>query len=147
MTKNYIIYDINTGMINSIYMYHPNRVLGLSSNEKVLVSEQPVTLNNYIDLNTLDILDKGTPPSSTSIFNYTTNSWQELVDPNKKKLSDLRYKRNSLLQGSDWTDTLSAKTRLGDQLYEDWQTYRQALRDITNQPGYPDNVVWPTPPQ
>ena len=58
----------------------------------------------------------------------------------------VRTKRNQLLTDSDWTDTLSAKTRLGDAKYAEWQVYRQALRDITIQPGFPTNVVWPTPP-
>ena len=54
--------------------------------------------------------------------------------------------RNKMLQNSDWTDTLSAPERLGVELYNAWQTYRQALRDITDQPGYPFDVAWPTPP-
>lgn len=29
----------------------------------------------------------------------------------------------------------------------EWLAYRQALRDITAQPGFPDNVVWPTKPE
>lgn len=28
----------------------------------------------------------------------------------------------------------------------DWTAYRQALRDITEQPGFPWDVVWPEPP-
>lgn len=58
----------------------------------------------------------------------------------------VRTTRNKLLADSDWTDTLSAKTRLGEAKYDEWQAYRQALRDITAQPGFPTNVVWPTPP-
>ena len=27
-----------------------------------------------------------------------------------------------------------------------WQAYRQALRDIPEQPGFPDSVIWPTEP-
>ncbi len=27
-----------------------------------------------------------------------------------------------------------------------WVSYRQQLRDITLQEGFPDNIVWPTPP-
>lgn len=34
-----------------------------------------------------------------------------------------------------------------DVLREQWRVYRQALRDITNQPGFPDSVVWPTKPE
>jgi hypothetical protein len=56
-------------------------------------------------------------------------------------------KRQALLEASDWTDTVSAPARLGQALYQSWQTYRQELRDVTNQPGYPNNIVWPTPPQ
>jgi hypothetical protein len=52
-------------------------------------------------------------------------------------------KRQSLLASSDWTQMpdveLSTKTQ--------WATYRQELRDITDQPGYPSSIVWPTPPQ
>lgn len=59
----------------------------------------------------------------------------------------VRDQRNMLLTQSDWTDTLSAKTRLGDELYNAWQTYRQALRDVSLQEGFPFNVVFPTPPQ
>lgn len=50
--------------------------------------------------------------------------------------------RQSLLQDSDWTQLpdIPEATRLA------WQPYRQALRDIPSQSGYPFNVVWPEPP-
>ena len=57
-----------------------------------------------------------------------------------------RSKRDRLLAESDWTDTLSAKTRLGDALYNAWQDYRQILRDVPQQPGFPWNIAWPEPP-
>ena len=56
-------------------------------------------------------------------------------------------RRLAELSSSDWTDTASAPARLGNELYDQWQTYRQDLRDITIQSGYPLNVVWPTKPQ
>jgi len=59
----------------------------------------------------------------------------------------IKKQRLKLLQESDWTDTASAPTRLGQELYQQWQTYRQQLRDITQQTGYPFTVTWPTPPQ
>ena len=55
-------------------------------------------------------------------------------------------RRKELLQASDWTDTVSAQTRLGDLLYQAWQDYRQALRDITLQANYPTDVIWPIAP-
>lgn len=60
---------------------------------------------------------------------------------------NITTKRLKLLVDSDWTDTLSAKARLGESTYNEWQTYRQALRDITKQSGYPLDVTWPVPPQ
>lgn len=49
--------------------------------------------------------------------------------------------RTQLLVNSDWTQLpdvpLSAEKKA------QWATYRQALRDITNQSGFPDNINWP----
>jgi hypothetical protein len=53
-----------------------------------------------------------------------------------------RAERNRLLAASDWTQLPDAPV---DQA--SWATYRQALRDITAQQGFPENVIWPTPPE
>ena len=60
--------------------------------------------------------------------------------------SNIKIARQKLLIDSDWTDTLSAVERLGQSKYQEWQTYRQALRDIPEQTGFPLNVVYPAPP-
>lgn len=57
----------------------------------------------------------------------------------------IKARRNALLLACDWTDTLSAPARLGTDLYAAWQTYRQALRDVTSQPDQ-YNIIWPTSP-
>lgn len=51
--------------------------------------------------------------------------------------------REELLIKSDWTETAS---HLSAAQKADWKTYRQELRDITNQPGYPWEVIWPVKP-
>lgn len=53
----------------------------------------------------------------------------------------VRQDRNHLLAACDWTQTLDAQVDRAA-----WASYRQALRDITSQPGFPFSVVWPTPP-
>ena len=53
--------------------------------------------------------------------------------------------RNKLLALSDWTQ--SADSPLTDEKKAEWATYRQALRDITDQPSYPENIQWPTKPE
>jgi len=55
-----------------------------------------------------------------------------------------RQYRNSLLSYSDWTHVTDSKLT-AEQLAA-WAEYRQALRDITSQPDYPLNIVWPTEP-
>jgi hypothetical protein len=55
--------------------------------------------------------------------------------------SQVRMQRNSLLTSSDWTQVVDStvdKTA--------WATYRQALRDITKQAGFPWTVEWPDAP-
>jgi len=52
-----------------------------------------------------------------------------------------REKRDDLLSRTDWM-ALSDVT-----MSAEWQTYRQALRDVPEQEGFPDNVTWPTKPE
>ena len=56
--------------------------------------------------------------------------------------TEARAKRNALLSQSDWTQVADAPV---DQ--SAWATYRQALRDITGQGGFPETIVWPVSPE
>jgi len=63
-------------------------------------------------------------------------------DPEPKTLSPaekVRTKRNQLLAASD-------KMGLVDRINDEWRTYRQALRDVPAQAGFPSNITWPTEP-
>jgi len=51
-------------------------------------------------------------------------------------------RRAQELKESDWTQLPDVPQATKDL----WTPYRQALRDITDQPGYPHNIDWPTPP-
>jgi predicted metal-binding protein len=62
------------------------------------------------------------------------------VPTQEEKAAAIRAERDALLIATDWTqlpdvpeDTRSA-----------WAEYRQALRDVPEQKGFPENVVWPT---
>jgi len=54
---------------------------------------------------------------------------------------DVRNQRDSLLAETDWM-ALSDVT-----LSDAWSAYRQALRDIPSQAGFPASVTWPTKPE
>lgn len=53
----------------------------------------------------------------------------------------MREERNSRLTASDWTQVADAPV---DQTA--WATYRQALRDVPSQGGFPENIDWPAVP-
>lgn len=54
---------------------------------------------------------------------------------------DIRAQRNILLAESDWTQVADAPVNKTA-----WAAYRQELRDITEQAGFPTEVIWPTKP-
>ena len=54
---------------------------------------------------------------------------------------DVRNKRDGLIAATD-TWALSDRTITAEQT-----TYRQALRDITDQAGFPTDITWPTKPE
>jgi hypothetical protein len=74
----------------------------------------------------------------------TPASEQEIEERTVSKIIEVRQIRNKLLQETDWV-SIKAKDD-GEDVPTDWKTYRQALRDITTQDGFPHNITWPTKP-
>lgn len=67
---------------------------------------------------------------------------QEITERLGRQSASVRDSRQVLLSASDWTQLPDAP--LTDAKRQAWSTYRQALRDITAQAGFPWNVTWPT---
>lgn len=67
---------------------------------------------------------------------WTPPSAEQLAD-------DIRAFRAGLLASTDWTQLPDVPQAVKDL----WAPYRQALRDITEQAGFPYTVTWPEPPQ
>jgi hypothetical protein len=59
-----------------------------------------------------------------------------------EQAKSVRQQRGEKLKDSDWTQVIDAPV---DQTA--WATYRQALRDITGQEGFPWTITWPEQPQ
>ena len=53
--------------------------------------------------------------------------------------AQVRAQRDALLSASD-------PMALADRITDEWRTYRQALRDVPAQAGFPNSVTWPTEP-
>ena len=60
---------------------------------------------------------------------------------NDRAATEIRTERNAKLTQSDWTQVIDAPV---DQAA--WAKYRQALRDIPSQAGFPNEVIWPVEP-
>jgi hypothetical protein len=54
---------------------------------------------------------------------------------------EVRAERNRLLTASDWTQVADAPVDPAA-----WAAYRQTLRDIPQQAGFPRDVAWPAKP-
>lgn len=76
----------------------------------------------------------------------SNNSWSlgfSVVNlPTEQAELNIKAKRDQLLFESDWIVTKSYEQ--GQPVPTDWLTYRQALRDIPLQVGFPYSIVWPT---
>ena len=58
-----------------------------------------------------------------------------------EQAANVRNSRTEKLKDSDWTQIADSTA---DKAV--WATYRQALRDITTQSGFPWTITWPTQP-
>lgn len=68
-------------------------------------------------------------------------SEQEQKERTLNQSEEVKYHRNNLLKESDWTQLPDSKVDK-----EEWASYRQELRDLPTQKGFPWEVNWPTPP-
>lgn len=86
------------------------------------------------------------------VFNEAAQRWEqdfvvvqatesEVAQRTEVMAAQVRAERTRLLAESDWTQLPDAPV---PQL--PWAQYRQALRDITSQPGFPSDVQWPDVP-
>jgi hypothetical protein len=59
--------------------------------------------------------------------------------------TEARARRDTQLRSCDWTQVADAP--LTDAQRAAWQSYRQALRNIPDQPGFPAQIQWPKVPR
>jgi hypothetical protein len=134
--KNFIVYldsgqIVKTGYchINDFYLQGTNVIEGTANDSKQYIQDE-------------QIVDMPPKPSELAYFDYSTKEWV-LDYLSQEELS--KSKRDNLLYKSDWTQLPNGPLTTEQQ--QAWAVYRQELRDITSQSGYPFNVIWPTPPQ
>ena len=103
---------------------------------KALIGECAFSWNDsYENMVVLSGQDKPSESDFTAKYN-------ELNTTENQELRELRGERNAKLAETDWTQNRDV-TLSND---ADWKTYRQSLRDITDDATSLDDVTWPEKP-
>ena len=94
----------------------------------------------------LQVWHETTPVLENGVWkqSYTVSdvSAEDLASRTEGKKEELRNQRNQLLKDSDWTQV--ADSPVDSQA---WAVYRQSLRDIPQQEGFPWSVNFPEQPE
>lgn len=150
--KQYTVYNLETGEITKSGICSEYE-FDLQANDKEGVIEGNadnktafVFNNKIVQYTELQINTKANRPIYNCKWSNVTFEWVDLRT-NDDKFYEASFTvktiRNQLLVESDWTQlpdvTLANK--------QDWAVYRQALRDIPQQSGYPFNIIWPVKPE
>ena len=111
---------------------------------------------DLLDAFDTDIVFEGPQKHGTPPYSYTYRDGVEEINGkwytkytigqrdkepiDKQYAENIRRQRDSLIKESDWRAVSDRE------LEPEWKEFRQALRDISNQEGFPHDVKWPTDP-
>ena len=111
---------------------------------------------NLLDAFDTDIVFEGPQKQGPPPYSYTYRDGVEKIgdkwytkytigqrdkEPiDKKYAENIRIRRDILIKESDWRAVSDRE------LESEWKEYRQALRDISKQEGFPHDVKWPVDP-
>lgn len=134
--KNYIVYSDN-GQILKTGQCQDNDfdLQGLNVIEGIANDATQYIKNNQI-------INMPSKQDGAAYFDYDIKQW--VLDYSTQE-NIVKLQRDKLLYESDWTQIPNGPLTIEQQ--ESWAVYRQQLRDITSQSGYPFNVIWPTKPE
>lgn len=95
------------------------------------------------------------PPQQEGYYAIMSGGWQLIKgekpvwppaipqsELDKIQADTVRSERNAQLAACDWTQL----NDISQSVATEWATYRQHLRDIPDQEGFPWSVVWPDQP-
>jgi Phage tail assembly chaperone protein len=77
-------------------------------------------------------------------WDFDGQSFSEPAKDAAAAAAAVREERNRLLTETDWVVIKAFETNTN--IPGAWEVYRQALRDVPQQAGFPWDVVWPTQP-
>lgn len=105
------------------------------------------TLCQRVDLQTGELAPYLPPePLETDAyrFEWDGRQWQPIAKA-QVVAERARVQRASLLAKTDWIVTRALER--AEAVPAQWLAYRQALRDVPQQAGFPTSISWPAPPE
>ena len=99
--------------------------------------------NNFFKICVDGVMRDATPEE---ILQFEINKERFIQDQLTISFEKKRTERNELLLKSDWIELPSSASRLSQAEIDSWLEYRQKLRDVPQQEGFPENIVWPVSP-
>jgi len=93
-----------------------------------------------VNVTTGEIVQVSYTTEEQAEYDLKKAAWDAGADT--RKAAEVRSERNAKLVSTDWTQTVDAPQATKDK----YATYRQTLRDVPAQSGFPNTVVWPDAP-
>ena len=101
-----------------------------------------------VDLETGNVQQFKPPQPPTNefvIWQWDEAAWSWVAtESTAAKAAILRTQRDELLQQCDWTQLPDCRITVVKRA--EWATYRQLLREVPAQPGFPEKCTWPNKP-
>ena len=122
----------------------------------------PFSLSDYAHLGVVEIFQQPPPSYDYKTQKITlsdpveqTGAWfrtwtteqlttEEIAEITEQQASGVRSQRNAKLADCDWTQLADSPLSPDDKLA--WQLYRETLRMVPEQPGFPWEIQWPPVP-
>ena len=162
--------EIRVQSTGAVMYWSEFRDLLLAQNPSELITVAPQT-EEWLNAHGADVVLEGPQATGGTVYQYSMRQGVEQLDgkwytkyilgpiftdgettaaeqetaykamKDAEQAANVRRSRTEMLKDSDWTqiaDSTADKTA--------WATYRQALRDITGQAGFPWTITWPKDP-
>ena len=136
----YSIGDLRRDNPNTSYPRNPSDTV-LASWNVFPVTDEPTPVYNPATQNCNQVNPTLIDGKWVMTWAVTPATPEQIAERTSAKESEVRQQRNQLLSACDWTQLPDAPVPAAP-----WATYRQELRDVTAQSGFPWDVTWPEEP-
>ena len=139
MMKHFVVFRPNGEVAR--FGYCSEETFDLQAGEGEAILEAEFTGDQYVENGAL--VSMPSRPSSDYIFNHDTKAW--VLDLMAATNRAIAFRNELLREGPDRINPLwwASMTEAQQQA---WLDYRQLLLDVTDQPGFPTDIVWPVKP-